>query len=76
MAGSGLEDIFESQRSQGCVATGAATIDRQAVWVGVSLGNDLQRSVTAVVNVHNPPVAVQSFSVLSAVAGAAAVIHV
>ena len=55
VAGPGLKYLLERQGRQGGVPTGAAAVDGQAVAVCFAFGDDIQRGVAAVVNIHDAP---------------------
>ena len=75
VAGPGGEVVAEGEGAQGGVAAGAAAADGQAVGSTSPLGQ-VAGGGHAVVDVHDPPLALQALAVGAAVAGGAAVVDV
>jgi hypothetical protein len=68
MAGASLEDLAEGEGTKSGVAPGAATADGQALRVDQPLTGQVERPVTAVVDIHHAPVAIQALAVGAAIA--------
>ena len=75
-AGAGGEDVVEGQRGQDREATGAATLDGQALGVDPAGVHQVIGDGYAVVHVQDPPTAPQAVAVGAAVAGGAPVVDV
>ena len=77
MAGTGFENVAESQRAERRVAAGAAAADRQGGCRQLLRSLDeIARAIDTVIDIDDPPLALEPFSVRAAVARAAAVIYV
>ena len=70
------EDVPERERREGRVAAGASALDGQPPRIGVAPADQVAGSRDAIVDVDDPPLAVEPAPVLAAVAGAPAVVHV
>src|SRR5215472_15245649 len=72
----GLEEVVEGERTQGGVATGAATRDHNAHRINALRLGEALRAVDAVLDVNNAPLAPQQVAIFPAVAAAAAVVDI
>ncbi len=76
VAGTGRERVVKGQCRQRGVAAGAAPADDQALGIGLTPGDKLQRPVDAIGDVHEAPASLQAIAIRAPKAGAAAVVDV
>ena len=76
MARPGPKRIAKGQCTQGRIAPGAAAGNGQPLGIDLATGDQIVRTVDAVVHIDNPPVAVQALAISPSITGAASIVHV
>src|SRR4029453_12028509 len=76
MAGAGFEDATESERAERGITARASAPDGKPVAVNFSTRHKMPCAIHAVIDIDDTPLTIESFSVSTAVARAAAVIYV
>src|SRR6266850_716867 len=73
IAGAGFKIIAERQRAERRVSTRADAVDHRSIRVCVVARREKLCAVYAIVNIDNPPFAIQSFAIFAAIATAASI---
>ena len=76
MTGAGFENFSKSERTESCVSPRATAGDDQPGAIHFATFGQIASAVDAIVNVNDSPFFVKSFTILTTVAGATAVVHV
>ena len=76
MAGAGFESVTESERAKCGISARASAPNRKAVTVDVSVLDEISGAIDTVIDIYDAPLSLESFSIFTAVARAAAVIYI
>ena len=76
MALSCPERIAEGKRTKRSITARTTTFDRESIAIDFPALGKIAGTIHAVINIYDPPLTVEPLTIVPAVAGAAAIVHI